>query len=311
MNRTPTLPLLLLIAFAACGGPETKREPVARSEPEKPLPLGVYITKLDGLLRQWNEAKNRPETTQNLALRRSLEGEIQRRVEQRFDELRNELETGVAVRNRVVLAAALGFAKKPEALNPLIDAVHDPAPEVREQALLGLAQLCDPNTPADQVAELMSIDSTEVEQGHASLCLYRLAQSGVSIARALPTIRAGAKGRNPVVKVHCIAALGEAHDTESLDLLLSMLRSERGLAGAATANAIGKLGDTAAVSGLIEALSAPDYAVRVEARGALRRLNGGEDLGSEPGPWLQWSERIGLQSRPAVPASAPAPAKPQ
>jgi hypothetical protein len=296
----------LLVSIAACVSKDKKKEPYTPPDPDKPLPLGVYITKLDALLQQWNDAMLKPETTRIHALRVGLELEIAKRVKERFDELRRELETSNVERNRVILAAALGFVKEPQALNPLINALNDPSPSVREEALLGLAQLADPNTPIPMIVSRMEGDSSDAERVNASLCLKRLAESRIELSKALPALRRGLNARNPAVRVHCAAALGELRDAEATPQLLAMLHDDRQLAAAAAANALGKIGDLKTVPQLIEALSAPDYAVRDEAHGALKKMNYGEDLGSEPGPWLRWKEKLDLGRANEATSTGPA-----
>ena len=303
------LAVVFLVFAAACASDEKKKEPYTPPDPDKPLPLGTYINKLDGLLQQWNKAMLLPETTKNRALRTGLQLELAKRVKARFDELRQQLETSNVERNRVIVAAALGFVREPRALNPLLNALNDPSPSVREHALIGLAELADPNTPVDIVALKLEGESSDAEQVNATLCLYRLAQEGIDVTKALPALRHGLDSRNPAVRVQSAAALGDAHDHESTPQLLAILHDDRQLAAAAAANALGKIGDTKTVPQLIEALSAPDYAVRDEARGALKRMNNGEDLGSEPGPWLRWKEKLDIGRTNDPTSTAPSKGK--
>lgn len=320
-------PLFLLVGLTVgCQSKDVKREPFTPTAPEKPLPLGVYISKLDDLLRQWNDAMLRPETPSIRSRRRGLELEIMKRVKQRFPELKAELEASPSIRNREILAAAIGFLREPEALNPLLGALHDPVPEVRAKALLGLSRLVDPNTPVDLVASFLAPDSTDSEKTNAALALYKLGAAGVDLTPVLPEIRLELTNPNPAVRVHCAAAVGEVRDRESIQRLVVMLRDERQLVAAAAANALGKIGDLRTSGALIEALSAPDFAVRDEARGALKRMNDGIDLGSEPGPWTRWREKLdiggGLETRPwqeresrprpatSAPAAASVPSQP-
>jgi hypothetical protein len=292
----------LAVLAAGCKSDDPKKEPFAPPSDEKPMPLGIYISKLDNLLLQWNDAMLKPETPNIRSRRSGLELEITKRVKQRFPELRRELEISNNVRNREILAAAIGFLKEPEALNPLLSALNDPVPEVRGKVLLGLSRLVDKNTPVEMVAAHLSSDCSEVEKVNAALALYKLAMGGVDMSRALPEIRRELSNANPAVRVQCAAALGEVRDKESIPKLTSMLHDERQLAAAAAANALGKIGDLKTSDALIEALSAKDFAVRDEARAALKRMNEGADLGAEPGPWLRWREKLdlggGTESRP-------------
>lgn len=249
----------------------------------------------------------RPETQATLQLRRALQGEIQKFTIIRFDELRAELETSKTMRNREIIAAALGFSKKPEALNPLLAAaIQDPVPAVREKGLLGLSRLADLNTPVDLIASRLSADFTDGEQWNASLALQKLALAGAKMNDALPYMRSALASRNPTIRMHCAIGLGAAKDPAATPLLVLLLKDERALVAAAAANALGAIGDPSTAAQLIESMSSNEFAVRSEARKALARMNGGEDLGPEIGPWRRWLQHLELskpaESRPAEPA---------
>lgn len=330
-------PLALVTAAVAClaatGAISCKSNKKKEPEPyvegnETPKSIGVVITTLDKLLLQWNDAMSRPETRATFDLRLALLNEIRKTVTQRFDDLKNQLETSVVIRNREIVAAALGFSMKPEALNPLVSAAtQDPVPAVREKALLGLSRLADLNTPIDLVASRLSIDFTDGEQWNASLALKNLAQAGAKMDVALPALRAGLGNRNPAIRVHCAAALGAAKDKLSTPLLVTLLKDDRALVAAAAAAALGIIGEPSTAGALVDSLGSNEYAVRTETRKALVRMNGGQDLGQEIGPWRRWQQHLEMttkseaaaeaansESRPAsrpaeVPATPPATGK--
>ncbi|MFN0207188.1 MAG: HEAT repeat domain-containing protein [Planctomycetota bacterium] len=295
--------------FVACNSGDKKKPP----EPYRPTAepeiqsIGVTVKNLDKLLAQWNDAMQKPDTIRTIDLRRSLENELLKQTNLRFDELRTELETSWVMRNREVIAAALGFSKKPEAMVPLVNSVvSDPVPGVREKALLGLSRLADPNTPVDLVAGRLGADFTDGEQWNASLALKNLAAAGAKMDAALPALRENLKNRNPVIRVHCAIALGHARDTVSTPLLLSLLKDERALVGAAAADALGRIGDPETAKNLIDSLASQEYAIRTEARKALARMNNGEDLGPESGPWRRWLQKLELGKPASAPALEPA-----
>lgn len=278
-------------------------EPYRAAKEDSTEEIGSYIVKLDRLLVQWNDAMSKPETKKTLDLRRALAGEIERRVKLRFDELRHQLEMSPVVRNREIVAAAIGFSRMPEALSPLINACADYIPTVREKALLGLSRLKDKNTPVDMIAAKLGPESTDGEQWNASLALKNLAEAGTNMAPALQYLRSGLGSLNPTVRVHCAVAVGHARDAASTPILINMLKDSRPLVAAAAASALGIMGDPETANALIDAMGSQEYAVRTEARSALKRMNNGQDLGPNAGPWRRWNQRAEAsraESRPAV-----------
>jgi HEAT repeat protein len=311
--RAPWLLCIFLALAASCkAGGRRSPEPYRASVDTGPQPLGVVVKNLDALLAQWNDSMQKPDSVRTLDLRRSLENELLQQTNRRFEELRSELETSGVMRNREVIAAALGFSKRPEALSPLVNAVlSDPGPGVREKALLGLSRLGDKNTPVDIIAGRLNSDFTDGEQWNASLALKNLAAAGARMDAAIPTLRQNLHHRNPAVRVHCAIALGIIRDIPSVPALLTALRDERALVAAAAADALGRIGDPSAARLLVESLASQEYAVRTEARKALVRMNSGNDLGPESGPWRQWLQKLEISSMPASrPGAEPAPSRP-
>ncbi|MBI3818511.1 MAG: HEAT repeat domain-containing protein [Planctomycetes bacterium] len=302
--------LACVILSAGCKSSEKSNtpEPFNASPDDKPKSIGVVITTLDNLLAQWNDAMNKPETKQTLDRRFSLTNEIRKYSIQRFEELKLQLETSRVGRNREIIAAALGFSNKTEALNPLLTAaLQDPDPSVREKGLLGLSRLADKNTPVELIADRLNVDYTEGEQWNASVALKRLAEAGTKMQPALPMIRKGLNHRNPTIRVHCAIALGAAHDAQSTPLLVTLLKDDRALVAAAAANALGQIGDPEVASALIDAMASTEYALRTEARAALTRMNSGQDLGADLGPWRRWLQHLELSPKKNdAPASRPA-----
>ncbi len=297
--------VLLLGSSASCRSAPPESKPYAPApDEEPPVSIGVYVTKLDALVAQWNDAMTRPPTQRNLNLRLGLERELAKQVKQRFEELRATLESSRVTPARAILAAALGFAKEAGALNPILNALSDPAQDVRENALLGLGILADPNTPIDRVALHLSEERSEGEQSNAAFALKRLGQAGARMDGALPALRAGLRYPSGAVRLQCAAALGVVRDAPSGPELVVLLRDERSLVAAAAANALGQIGDPSAIPALIQGLAAKDLAVREESRSALTRMNSGEDLGADSGPWRRWWQQLSL-SRPAEITSVP------
>lgn len=302
VNRTPPIcaaVALLGALLPACSSnksqPEKYSAEAIATDPD--VPIGSVVNRLDTLLLQWNQALVGRPDTRNLSFRHNLVLEIAKISKQRFDDLKHELESGAAVRNRAVIAAAIGFTKEQTALNPLISALNDPDPLVRENALIGIAQLADINTPVDLVADRLRPEESVQSQVNAGVALMRLADAGAKMDPILPNLRLALRNPNDAVKTHAAYALGAAKDTHATLELMGLVKNpgSRALVAAAAANALGKIGEPSAAPVLIEALGSPEMAVREEARRALKRL-AGDDLGAEAGPWRRWLQRG--ESRP-------------
>lgn len=278
----------LLLALSACSAPAETRE---RYTPDAQPPtgsVGELMRNLDRLLAQWTQLVLQPTTTRTRTFRRNVEIELAKQVKSRFEDVLTTLESSTVSRNREIAAASIGFAKEREALIPLLNALADPSPDVREKALLGLGVLGDANTPLDPLVSQLKSGDSDVVQSNAAFALYRLAQEGARIDTALPVLRQSLLHPNPAVRVQAAAALGEARDSASTAALVALLQDSRALVAAAAANALGRIGNPTAIGALIEALSGKEAALRIEARSALTRIAGGSDLGSEPGPWRVW-----------------------
>src|SRR5262249_24347297 len=122
----------------------------------------LFLT-LDRNLRTWNDAVAKKKG-EDLYLTDRLEAVMQRHVYWNFDAILDELKTG-SDHNRAIAAAALGFTPKTGregqasqskvAMQALVEALGADDDLLIQNALVGLAQLADPDTPCDAVIDLM------------------------------------------------------------------------------------------------------------------------------------------------------------
>jgi HEAT repeat protein len=146
---------------------------------------------------------------------------------------------------RARAAHVLGLCHVGAALPLVVDALRDPAPEVRVAATRALGRLGEPSAAAPLLAAVGA--ERAVPAGPAADALEGM---GVGIADAL---RDGLLAASPTTRTVAAYLSGEGSFTRSLDLLrLSLRTDEDPVVRAASAVALGRMGGSADVVVLVE-----------------------------------------------------------
>jgi HEAT repeat protein len=187
---------------------------------------------------------------------------------------------------RARAAHVLGLCHVGAALPLLVEALRDPAPEVRVAATRALGRLGEPSAAPALLAAVGA--ERAVPAGPAADALE---QMGVGIADAL---RDGILATSPTTRTVAAYLSGEGSFTRSLDLLrLSLTTDEDPVVRAASAVALGRMGSPADVAVLLEGTSTQQPSeLRRACAAALGDLgdpaavSGLQDLVTDPDPRL-------------------------
>ncbi|MCP9451417.1 MAG: HEAT repeat domain-containing protein [Nitrospira sp.] len=160
-------------------------------------------------------------------------------------------------------AIRLGRLKDPRAIEPLVGALRDPDRSVREAAIEALLAIGSPSTTA-VCACLADPDLTVQESASRIL-------ASIADAEALDSLVAALNSSDWIVRMYIAKALGRLSDPRAvaplLELLQDPVKTVREEASAALV-AIGR----PAVPHLIEALTHPDWMVRLRAIESLKMI---------------------------------------
>lgn len=307
-RSSPSPRALLLVLLPLAGGCASTPEegiPVESIEEYRPIgpetraadSIGKYLGDLSTSISAWNtmalEAANERERRKHSL----LELNIRERVDKRFPEILAELETGPP-RNRVIAAAALGFASDPAALSPLVVALDDPNERVAANALMGLGILASPDTPLEPVAELLRGSPDPNTRWSAADCALSVVTAGGDGEAVRDAARAGlADPEEPMVRSMCAMILALSGDADSVDALGELLYDEVPLVSTAAARALWYLGEHEdqangdAARALFAAFSGGERELRERVRPALIKLSK-RDFEDDLEEWKEWVDRL-------------------
>jgi len=221
-----------------------------------------------------------------------------------FDEIVSDLRFG-SPRRRAVMAAALGFSARQEAVPPLLEALRDQTYEVVLHALLSLYNLAGTESDLTGRTEVdVDIEPAELTpylrhprpevRSNTALALSRVLDEESRREHMLPLV-AAAEDEDATTRVHAMAALGATRRREALPHLIRGLDDGTELVRIRAALALARIGDPDAVPHLIEILERPDEKIDVRraAARALHSMLGGEPT-LDPSDWKDRARSAGV-----------------
>lgn len=271
-----------LVTLAACASTPTKDSGAETKEAAKP-PIGRVLTSLDLNLRTWNTTLLDEPTEKNLKLVAAAENTIRDAVLGRFDEIAKETDSS-SKRNRLIAIASLGFCGEDRALPYLVRAMGDEDSDLAANALMSLGVLASPATPIEPILDLLTHSPSPQVRNQAAYFLMRICAKIPPTPELAPALRKSLFDSEPGVRAQAAAALGKLRDTESMDVLISLLADKKSLIASAAAFALGSIGNAKAREALIEAMESNSPRVREAAHRALVAIFG-QDKGSRAWDW--------------------------
>ncbi|MSR75755.1 MAG: HEAT repeat domain-containing protein [Planctomycetes bacterium] len=303
--------LLLVLGTISCSmtdtpadtrGPEDVSQPAA-AEPsafealgatEDPRDRRQRLLRLEHACDQWYSAW----VQQEFSRMASLEILLRDSTNRAFAEVLSDLRTG-SPRHKRVMAAALGFSGRAEAVPALLAALEEQYYEVVLHSLLSLYRLCDPRNAETAKAAAVQIDPERIVnwlahpkpevRSNAALVISRVASPATSKAVLLALISL-ADDMEPRVRLHALAALSATRAPEVFPQLVKALSDTFELVRIRAAFGLARLKNIEAAPYLIELLAKADETTNVKqavarALGAL--LGVPEDLALKAEHWRE------------------------
>jgi HEAT repeat protein len=290
--------LLVGAALAGCSstaGKDAKPERTAiRMQPDDPI--GKLLADLDQAIARWSALTLAARSQKELREHRMLQQLVEERAQKRLDELIHEVESGPPI-NRMRAAAALGFSRSVEAQSPLLNALHDPSPDVVHNALLGLAVLARADTPLADICRLAEDARDEQTRAQAAYAIRAIVQAGGSGDCVAPVARRGLIDGEPFVRAQSALTLGLVEDGGSVEALIDLLDDPVPLVGTAAAESLvlvakakpehkGTIGRA-----LVRVYTADEGPISRRALDSLVQI-ADANYGDDVQLWLEWSERL-------------------
>jgi len=280
------------------GGPSTE-EPTAQEalpEPDLPVPENTRertrrLLDVERATDGWFIASQR----QEYQSRDNYERLLRTYTADHFDAIVSDLKHGNQ-RYRRAMSAALGFSGRPEAVEPLIQALQDQYYEVVLHALLSLYHLAKDGIPfnPEAVAPYLGHPRPEV-RSNAALALAQVVGPDSPPSLRLALISA-CQDSDAATRVHAAAALGALGDPEAFPHLVNALNDPVQLVRIRAILAMGHLKVPESVPYLIEVLERPKEKddVKKSAAKALSILTNRSDcLSTDPEVWI---DLLGIQA---------------
>jgi HEAT repeat protein len=170
---------------------------------------------------------------------------------------------------RALVFRALGQLRDARAVEPLIAALADESPHVRQDAAKALGLIGDPRA----IGPL--IGAFRVEYGDTE-DITAWQDAAIALARlgtpALDPLVGALSDENGIVRAESAYALGELGDRRAVEPLVAALEDGGRQVRLEAAEALGRLGDPRAIDALVALLDDPDAMVRLYAVRALGHL---------------------------------------
>jgi HEAT repeat protein len=293
------------LALPACTNTESKPIPLTEQEraelaaaresnygPTKDR--GTLFVTLDRNLRTWNDAVAK-KMGDDLHLTDRLESVLERHVYWNFDVILDELKNG-SDRNRVIAAAALGFApttapdggrpQSKDAAEALVATLAADDDLLIQNALVGLAQIADSDTPREPIVDLLLRHHNPDVRANAALAMAHIITPGEG-SRWLADLSAALDDDEPKVRMHVVNALGRVRHPDAAFQITRALNDKTPNVQAAAAKALGDLGIPGMCRYLIDKMTSTTAIVRLQAHDSLCLL-AGKNLGEHPDDWRAW-----------------------
>ena len=258
------------------------------------LEIGEFLAKADLAMRAWTSLTNTANTPAERTQARQLEDFLRNETENRQGELIAQLETGPPF-NRIRAASALGFTDE-AALSPLVAALADGEQDVVHNALLGLALLALPQTPLEDVCELLRNDEDPHVRSNAAYALRSIVEAGGSGSCVVPAARRGLLDPEPLVQVQSALVLGLSEDTESIEALTDLAYDETPLVARAAIESLVIIARRDAAQrgpvarALLPALEEAPRKTRPMVKAALVQVAEGDH--GEYEDWVKWARDL-------------------
>ena len=304
----PSISLALLLAACAATGEdssapveEKERMAVTAYSPEAvrtQTTFGAYLAQLDRSIQSWTAMFLSGDRARDGQKLRSLALDIEHRASKLFYELVEALETSPSEQNRCISAAALGFVRTEESLTPLLNAITDRSPEVRADALLGLAVLGDPETPLGGVVEAMRVGITPEIRSNAALAVIEVLRAGGTPSEGMvDAARLGLQSEEPLVRTQCALILAKEQDHIAIDdLSLQLSNDPVNTAAMAAGRALAYMGSREptikgrCARALAASLRLTNSTLKASVIDDLRKLARANYTTDED--WIQWAHRL-------------------
>ncbi len=279
---------------------ERVAEPYA-PDPDRPeVPIGAFLTEMDGNIRAWTTLTLTAKSEADVRKWRVLEQDLVYRASGRKAELLEQLESGPPI-NRTVAAMGLGFVRPPEEgekiVGPLLNALGDSDPQVVNNAVVALGMLASPSTPIGPIAALLAKESDNRLRGNAALTLRKVIEAGAPWdPQWIGEVRHGLIDPGPEVMTQCCLLLGLIGDVESIESLALLLQQQPALVCSAAAKALALIGtrvpesEGACARALVAGYKEASDELRPRIRRPMVEL-AGRDFGDDPEPWEEWAQR--------------------
>ncbi|MFT7486626.1 MAG: HEAT repeat protein [Candidatus Paceibacteria bacterium] len=244
--------VILLLGFATgCASTENDHS-IASTDDETYRPMGPasrrddsigkYLADLSTSISAWNSKTIAASNDSDRRKQALLEINIRERARNRFGEILLQLETGPE-HNRVIAAAAIGFAGQEEALSPLLAALDDTSDKVVGNALLGLGTLGSKETPLHKVGDLLRYSPNSRTRWSAADCALSLVAAGADPDGIKEAARSGlTDAEEPIVRTQSALILAFIGDTDSIEALGDLVFDEVPLVSSSAAQALAFLG---------------------------------------------------------------------
>lgn len=220
------------------------------------------------------------------------------RVQDHFEHFVRAAADASIPRNQAIALAALGFSADPSALDPLLNGLASPDPNIVGNAVYGIGLLADRRTPPMYLKRV--VDNASYSNNTRSCAAWSILQvqdatterdAFAPIWRAIldEPIEVGV----PAVIVSALRGLGQFADESDAPRVERYLVHATPQVRQAAAVAVGRIGAVSSHEALLDLISPAESVpnVRLAARKALQALAGGVDRGYDVKEWQRVFER--------------------
>ena len=217
---------------------------------------------------------------------------IGKAVAKHFDSLVHAADDTTKPLYRARAVGALGFSERPEALDPLLNAVRDSDPVVATNAAFALGILKDPRTPpsvlADRVEDASLSNRERLGSANSLFQLQGALHDPSGIYPVWQRVLGEPAGEvDPFLLVVALRGLSRSRDAQHAKLAEGFIAHPTPMVREMSAICLGYLGDRDSHVVLLTRLEPQENNpnVRLAARKALQALAGNIDRGYDVGQW--------------------------